>query len=215
MAGKQYVYIVQRRDYEDHTDDAGRLEVVEVHANLSKANAAAEEHLAEESENALDDDPEVDQDMNSDGGYRATCYSREDERDHFDVEVIKMELKGAAAVSNSAPKAGSAMPAGKPGALSDLKVLFTGTFNMDRNTCIATAKGFGATVQTAPARDTDYVFLGSQAGPKKLEIIEQYGLETVDEQGFQQLLKNGVPQEKRNRIAARASGEPATKRQKT
>lgn len=192
----------------------GRNHIVDVHARLSKANAAATKHAEEESEDAPEwADHEVDEDTNGDGGTIATCYIRENERDHFVVEVIKMELKGASDANRSVPKAGKAIPPSKPDALAGLNVVFTGTFNMDRETCVASAKKCGAMVQAAPTRDTDYVFLGAQAGLKKIQIIEEHGLETVDENGFLSMLKNGVPQEEHGRMAA--DEERPSKKQKT
>jgi len=95
-----------------------------------------------------------------------------------------------------------------------VKLLFTGTFDaMDRDTSKATAVKYGAKVITK-LEDTDYIVLGVKAGQKKLDEIEAKGLETVDEAGFYELLQNGIPDEKRERMEAKAEAEPAKKKQK-
>ncbi|KAK8084433.1 replication factor C subunit 1 [Apiospora hydei] len=89
------------------------------------------------------------------------------------------------------------IPAGKPNCLEGLKLLFTGTFEtMDRKTSVATAIKYGADVITK-LEDTDYIVLGTRAGPKKLQEINEKELETINEEEFFQILENGVPQEKR------------------
>jgi BRCT domain type II-containing protein len=102
-----------------------------------------------------------------------------------------------------------------PNALKGLKVLFTGTLDIDRKTCEATAKKYGAKV-ISKLEETDYIILGTKPGPKKVETIAQNGLDTISESEFFDMLKTGVPKEKRDRMAAAAAddGEPATKKQK-
>ncbi|KAK8045520.1 hypothetical protein PG993_005544 [Apiospora rasikravindrae] len=99
------------------------------------------------------------------------------------------------------------IPAGKPDCLEGLKLLFTGTFEtMDRKTSVATAIKYGADVITK-LEDTDYIVLGTRAGPKKLQEINEKELETITEEEFFQILENGVPQEKRDRMAARQAAD--------
>lgn len=43
-------------------------------------------------------------------------------------------------------------------------------------------------VTTAPSSKTSYVVLGSDAGPKKLELIKKHKLKTLDEDGFLALI---------------------------
>lgn len=105
------------------------------------------------------------------------------------------------------------IPDGKPDSLAGLKVLFTGTFNIDRKTSEATAVKYGARIITK-LEDTDYIILGAKAGPKKLEVIAEHGLETIDEDQFYEMLKTGVPEEKRQKMAAKGTAEPAKKKQK-
>ncbi|ORY60098.1 uncharacterized protein BCR38DRAFT_412299 [Pseudomassariella vexata] len=101
------------------------------------------------------------------------------------------------------------IPKGKPNCLKGLKVLFTGTFNtMDRKTSVAAAEKYGAQVITK-LEDTDYIILGTRAGPKKLEIINEHELDTITEEEFFQILENGVSKEKRESMAARRAADAA------
>lgn len=85
----------------------------------------------------------------------------------------------------------------------------------DRSRNQATAEKYGATVlNVGKISETDYVILGTKAGAKKLEEIEAEGLETLDEAEFLELLQTGVSAEKRERMAAKASEQPAKKKQK-
>jgi NAD-dependent DNA ligase len=94
------------------------------------------------------------------------------------------------------------IPEGKPGCLEGVKILFTGTLTMDRNTSVATAIKYGGEVVTK-LEDTDYIVLGLRAGPKKLQVINELELETITEDEFFQILEDGVSEEKRQRMAAR------------
>lgn len=97
---------MQRTDSDHHTNDAKRtLKIVEVHASLESANTAAESHFAKESKKAVDQpDLETDVSKDKDGGFQGTCWTRENKRDHFDVVIKKMELKGSAATGTAAAK---------------------------------------------------------------------------------------------------------------
>ncbi|KAK8053023.1 hypothetical protein PG996_012324 [Apiospora saccharicola] len=99
------------------------------------------------------------------------------------------------------------IPAGLPDCLEGLKLLFTGTFEtMDRKTSIATAIQYGGQV-VSKLEDTDYIVLGTRAGPKKLQEINEKELETITEEEFFQILEKGVSQEKRDRMAARQAAD--------
>lgn len=94
---KSYVYAITRRDFNHHTDSKGSLVLVEIHNSLLSANAAAKIHLTAQSHkgsSTWNPDPETDEHETEDGRYDATCYTREDRRDNFRVEVKKMQLTG-------------------------------------------------------------------------------------------------------------------------
>ena len=88
-----YVYTVTRTDFEHHTDRKGRLSIIEVHASLPSANAAAKAHLLAQFDKSSAFNAEVEETKN-DGRYDGHCFTHEDRRDHFRCEVRKMEVKG-------------------------------------------------------------------------------------------------------------------------
>ncbi|ETS82922.1 hypothetical protein PFICI_04798 [Pestalotiopsis fici W106-1] len=95
------------------------------------------------------------------------------------------------------------IPQGEPDCLAGLKLLFTGTFEtMDRKTSIATAIKYGAEVITK-LEDTDYIVIGTRAGPAKLKKINELELETISEEEFFQILEHGIPEEKKQRMENR------------
>ena len=92
------------------------------------------------------------------------------------------------------------IPKGKRDALKGLKLLFTGIFNsMDHKTCKATVTKYGGKI-TTKLEDSDYVILGVNAGPKKLEIIRAKELTTTDEEGFFKLLQGEKPRETQDEL---------------
>ncbi|KAI9723748.1 MAG: hypothetical protein M1812_001048 [Candelaria pacifica] len=97
--------------------------------------------------------------------------------------------------SNTTTKDRKSIPEGKPNSLTDLKLIFTGTFDtMDRNTSKATTEKYGGRV-ISKLEDADYVVLGIQAGPKKLQTIKSKNLPTINEEGFFKLLQGDKPSE--------------------
>ena len=129
-----------------------------------------------------------------------------------------IEEEAAPPAKKAAPKKAAAKPAkeipdGKPGSLQGIKLLFTGTFDMDRNMCNTTAEHYGATI-IKKLEDCDYIILGNKAGPKKIEEIQEKGLDTLSEPEFLEMLKTGVPEEKRAQIADMPSPEPPRKKLK-
>ncbi|CAJ2503526.1 Uu.00g109200.m01.CDS01 [Anthostomella pinea] len=124
-----------------------------------------------------------------------------------DEEAPRPSKKRAAAPSNTAVKHAKTgrkvIPQGQPDCLAGLKLLFTGTFdNMDRKTSVATAMKYGAEV-ISKLEDTDYIVIGTRAGPNKLREINEKELETISEEEFFQILENGIPQEKKGRMENR------------
>ena len=99
------------------------------------------------------------------------------------------------------------IPDGIPNCLEGVKILFTGTFEfIDRVTSVATAKKYGAHVVTK-LQDTDYIVIGARAGPKKLQTINELGLETINEQEFFDILENGLSKDKRRRMANKRNAD--------
>ncbi|KAL8687445.1 MAG: hypothetical protein Q9218_006380 [Villophora microphyllina] len=93
---KSYVCAITRRDFDPHTRE-GRLTLVEIHRSLDSANKAAKTHPQYEEANADGFPGERTEETNKDGGYDGWSYIREDDRDHFRVQVKKMIFKGGKA----------------------------------------------------------------------------------------------------------------------
>ena len=143
----------------------------------------------------------------------------DDETADEDAENAPKAKKGTSKKAEDAKAAKKTIPEGRPDVLKDLKLLFTGTMSMDRKTSEATAKKYGATI-VKKLEETDYIILGTRPGQQKVDAIEEHSLETITEDEFLDMLNDGVPKEKRDRMAAKAEaakaaeGEPAKKKQK-
>lgn len=80
-------------------------------------------------------------------------------------------------------------PNGEPNCLSGLRFLITGTLEgFNRREATDLIEEYGGTMEKTLKQDLDYVVLGVKAGPKKLEQIEQWGLETLDQKGLYALI---------------------------
>lgn len=74
------------------------------------------------------------------------------------------------------------------------RVVITGEFiNIsNRSTMAKLIKEVGGINQSSISGKTDFVIVGQNAGPRKLEQINQYGITVFDEQGFISLFKNKI-----------------------
>lgn len=94
--------------------------------------------------------------------------------------------------ANVAPPAQGAaeIPVGEPNCLAGLNFVFTGVLNtLGREEGQNLVKQYGGKVTTAPSKKTNYVVLGSDAGPKKLATIRDLGITTIDEVGLFALIR--------------------------
>jgi len=96
--------------------------------------------------------------------------------------------------ANSAMPAGaidlSEMPTGEENCLAGLSFVFTGQLQrLGREQGQTLVKQYGGKVMGAPSKKTSYVVLGDDAGPKKLDIIEQHGLSVINEDGLFELIR--------------------------
>ena len=139
----------------------------------------------------------------------------DNEEEAQDAEEDATKPKKTATKTTRKDDSRQVIPEGKTKALEGLKVLFTGTFDIDRKTSEATAVTYGAQV-IKKLEDTDYIILGTRPGQKKIDTIEANNLDTITEEEFYDMLKSGVPKEKRDRMAAKADTEakPPKKKQK-
>ncbi|KAI0337342.1 DNA replication factor C, large subunit [Trametopsis cervina] len=103
--------------------------------------------------------------------------------------------KAAKLASGPAAPGSKAIPeSADPNCLAGLSFVFTGELSaFSREEAIDLAKRFGGRVVTQPSSRTSYVVLGSDAGPSKLAAIKKHGLQTLDEDGFLDLIATRVP----------------------
>ncbi|OLL24207.1 Replication factor C subunit 1 [Neolecta irregularis DAH-3] len=81
------------------------------------------------------------------------------------------------------------IPVGAENCLSGLSFVLTGVLEtIARDDASDLIKRHGGKVMSAPSSKTDFVVLGSEAGPKKLETIAKHCLRTIDEDGLFQLI---------------------------
>lgn len=93
--------------------------------------------------------------------------------------------------SGPPPEAGSfEAPDGAENCLAGLSFVFTGLLQkLSRDEGQALVKRYGGKVMSAPSKNTSYVVLGADAGPKKLEVIKKNGLKVIDEEGLAHLIR--------------------------
>ena len=117
----------------------------------------------------------------------------------------KFDFASRAARSRTAPNAGSKeIPVGAEQCLSGLTFVFTGLLDaLGREEGQDLVKRYGGKVTSGPSSKTNYVVLGTDAGPKKLETIQKYQLKTINEEGLFALIRT-LP-------AFGGSGQAATK----
>ncbi|THV96670.1 DNA replication factor C, large subunit [Aureobasidium pullulans] len=85
-----------------------------------------------------------------------------------------------------APEAGSLdIPEGADNCLAGLSFVFTGQLKyIAREEGQNLVKRYGGKCMTAPSKNTSYVVLGEEAGPKKLATIKLHNLKVIDEKGL-------------------------------
>ena len=99
---------------------------------------------------------------------------------------------GAHAQNAQPPAAAGSVekPTGAENCLAGLTFVFTGLLDtLGREEGQELVKQHGGKVTGAPSKKTSFVVLGSDAGPKKLETIAQYGLKTINEDGLFELIR--------------------------
>lgn len=106
-------------------------------------------------------------------------------------EPMKFNYAAQAQRSRTPPGAGGKeMPVGAENCLAGLSFVFTGVLDsLGREEGQALVKKYGGKVTGAPSSKTSYVVLGSDAGPKKLQTIQQHKLKTINEDGLFELIR--------------------------
>ncbi|KAI9865574.1 MAG: hypothetical protein M1824_002315 [Vezdaea acicularis] len=128
-------------------------------------------------------------------------------------EPQKFNFKGAHANAGAPAAAGSkALPVGADNCLAGLTFVFTGLLDtLARDDGQNLVKKYGGKVtQGAPSRNTSFVVMGSDAGPKKIEKIKQLNIKTIDEDGLFELIRK-LPANGGNSKAAAANEEKKKK----
>lgn len=81
-------------------------------------------------------------------------------------------------------------PVGEENCLAGLSFVFTGVLDtLGREEGQTLVKQYGGKVVGAPSKNTTYVVLGHDAGPKKLEVIRQNNIKTINEDGLYELIR--------------------------
>ena len=96
-----------------------------------------------------------------------------------------------AARGTEPPATGSKeIPEGAENCLAGLNFVFTGILeSLGRDEGQNLVKRYGGKVTGGPSGKTDFVVLGSDAGPKKLKTIKENGIKTINEDGLFALIK--------------------------
>ncbi|KAF1991494.1 DNA replication factor C, large subunit [Aulographum hederae CBS 113979] len=103
----------------------------------------------------------------------------------------KFQFGGQHANSGPPPAAGSKeLPSGAENCLAGLTFVFTGLLDtLSRDEGQSLVKQYGGKCMTAPSKNTKFVVLGADAGPKKLETIEKLNITTINEEGLFELIR--------------------------
>ncbi|KAH7399132.1 replication factor RFC1 C terminal domain-containing protein [Phaeosphaeria sp. MPI-PUGE-AT-0046c] len=104
----------------------------------------------------------------------------------------KFDWRANAGRAEPAPLGGSTgdMPSGSDTCLAGLTFVFTGVLQKwGRTEAQELVKRHGGKVTGAPSKKTNYVILGTDAGPSKLEKIRTMEIKTIDEDGLTVLIE--------------------------
>lgn len=104
----------------------------------------------------------------------------------------KFDWRANAGRADPAPLSGSSgdMPSGSETCLAGLNFVFTGVLQRwGRTEAQELVKRHGGKVTGAPSKKTNYVVLGSDAGPSKLQKIKDMDIKTIDEDGLTLLIE--------------------------
>jgi replication factor C subunit 1 len=105
----------------------------------------------------------------------------------------KFNWKANAGRTDAAASGGggsSDMPSGTDTCLAGMSFVFTGVLSKwGRPEAQELVKRHGGKVVGAPSKKTDFVVLGTDAGPSKLRKIKELSIKTIDEDGLSQLIE--------------------------
>jgi len=157
--------------------------------------------------------------------YADSASANEAAKEHDGAEVHKLELKGGSVQLEGdvkptkaapKPKATKAAPAEDDGETSELAervkellstkgdslsgctVVITGVpSSISRKDTESLITQYGGKLTKSLSKNTSFVVVGNDAGPKKLEKIEELGIETLDEEAFVERIGAGGGGKKR------------------
>ncbi|KAH5044551.1 replication factor C subunit 1 [Parastagonospora nodorum] len=104
----------------------------------------------------------------------------------------KFDWRANAGRAEPAPLQGASgdMPSGSDTCLAGLNFVFTGVLKKwGRTEAQELVKRHGGKVTGAPSKKTNYVVLGTDAGPSKLQKIHDLGIQTIEEDGLSMLIE--------------------------
>ncbi|KAF2745952.1 DNA replication factor C, large subunit [Sporormia fimetaria CBS 119925] len=105
---------------------------------------------------------------------------------------VKFDWRNKGGGAQGAPAGGFSgeMPSGTETCLAGLSFVFTGQLEKwGRPEAQELVKRHGGKVVGAPSKKTDFVVLGSDAGPSKLRKIQELNIKTINEEGLTQLIE--------------------------
>ena len=106
------------------------------------------------------------------------------------------------------------IPLGADNCLAGRTFVFTGVLeSLGREEGQSLVKRYGGKVTTGPSKNTSFVVLGTDAGPKKLDTIAKLGLITIDEDGLFELIRK-MPANGGDSVAAEKAAEKREKEEK-
>jgi len=107
-------------------------------------------------------------------------------------DTAKFNWKANAGRGDAGPAGGSSaeMPSGTETCLAGLNFVFTGVLDRwGRTEAQELVKRHGGKVTGAPSKKTDFVVMGSDAGPSKLRKIADMNIKTINEDGLTALIE--------------------------
>ena len=169
---------------QDDGEPSGKSKKTDTHKTTPAKSAAKKPRTSAKKKASEPEDAEIKQIFDSIPTVKAPTPPPRDANQKFD-------FKANAARSQPAPNAGTKeIPEGADNCLAGLTFVFTGILDaLGREEGQELVKRYGGKVTTSPSSKTDYVVLGADAGPKKLEVIKKNGLKTINEDGLFALIQ--------------------------
>lgn len=198
--GKKSTTTSTKRKAKELDDEDGDTEEPAKKRGRKTSNAAAKKK-----QEPVEDSAEIKSIMSSIPTVRAPTPPPRDKDGKFNFNAV---AKNTGAPAGQGTKE---IPDGAENCLAGLSFVFTGLLQtLQRDDGVNLVKRYGGKVVGAPSKKTDFVVLGSDAGPNKLQKIRDNGLKTIDEDGLFELIRR-LPANGGDSKAAAKSAENAAK----